>query len=291
MIYIVGKNEKIINEIKWYETDWLRAKYGDALEFAEQTDFRIATASSSDFSTNSGLDAELVKRFPEDFLLPSEFKIEDNIFFLISMDEHMNVTQKLLKRAFAALYVYRYKYNIVVSIPTGIGKLSDRGFIAEVGYLSTGQFSGVNLSKASLRGGNFDHMKLDGANLSSSDLSDSTFNFVSACRANLRNTRFSYCYMDECSFDYSKLDDRTCFMRASLCDVSFRSISGFVVDFSKTRMREIDFSRAKIGGSLFTEAILSHINLFATDLDRADFSGAILLNVTAHKKDRRSELN
>jgi len=227
---------------------------GDVLECKEKhPDAKIVTASNPKFDMGGGLDLILKTKYAEQCQTAREFKTTNDLFFVVSVDNDLKSTRKIIQRALLGVYFCSRKNDIILTgLGTGVGGLSSKDFIKELALFIQADFSGANFRLADFRLANFRLADFRLADFSGADFSRADFSGADFSGANFRWADFRWA-------DFS---------RASFSGADFRW-----ADFSEANFRWADFSGADFSGADFRWADFSGANFRWADFSGADFSG------------------
>ena len=130
---------------------------GDVLECKEKhPDAKIVTASNPKFDMGGGLDLILKTKYAEQCQTAREFKTTNDLFFVVSVDNDLKSTRKIIQRALLGVYFCSRKNDIILTgLGTGVGGLSSKDFIKELALFIQADFSSADFSRADFSGANF----------------------------------------------------------------------------------------------------------------------------------------
>lgn len=91
---------------------------------------RIVTASNPIFSAGGGLDAQLVKRFPDEWLGVCPGLLTNNLLFVVSVGGDFKATPMLVSEALKIVEQQGHYHTLILTgLGTGIGGLGQGTFI------------------------------------------------------------------------------------------------------------------------------------------------------------------
>ena len=222
---------------------------GDVLECKEKhPDAKIVTASNPKFDMGGGLDLILKTKYAEQCQTAREFKTTNDLFFVVSVDNDLKSTRKIIQRALLAVYLCSRKNDIILNgLGTGIGGLSIEDFVKELKFFVDADFSGADFRWADFRWADFSK-----ADFSRADFSGATFSGADFSKANFSGADFS---------------------RANFSGANFSKANFSGADFSGADFRWADFRWANFSGADFSGATFSGADFRWADFSGADFSG------------------
>jgi len=252
---------------------------GDVLECKEKhPDAKIVTASNPKFDMGGGLDLILKTKYAEQCQTAREFKTTNDLFFVVSVDNDLKSTRKIIQRALLGVYFCSRKNDIILTgLGTGVGGLSSKDFIKELALFIQADFSSADFSRADFSGANFSRADFRWADFRWADFSSADFSRADFSGANF--SRADFRWADFSSADFSRADFSSAdFSSADFSSADFSSADFSGANFSGANFRwadfsSADFSRADFSGANFSGANFSGANFSRADFRWADFSG------------------
>jgi len=253
---------------------------GDVLECKEKhPDAKIVTASNPKFDMGGGLDLILKTKYAEQCQTAREFKTTNDLFFVVSVDNDLKSTRKIIQRALLGVYFCSRKNDIILTgLGTGVGGLSSKDFIKELALFIQADFSSADFSRADFSGANFSRADFRWADFRWADFSSADFSRADFSGANF--SRADFRWADFSSADFSRADfsganfSRADFRWADFSSADFSRANFSSADFSSADFSSADFSSADFSGANFSGANFRWADFSSADFSRADFSGA-----------------
>ncbi len=200
-VIICDKNQELIDALKELNLSKSKTKLeficGDVIDLHKNTpNSRIVTASNPDFNPAGGLDKLLAEKYEwEDC---KEFLWTEDLFYVVSVDKHIQATKEIIQRAMIGVWAYSDKYTMILTgIGTGIGGMSIDDFVRLAkdvfvdADLRFANLYSADLHFADLCYANLHSVDLRYADLHSADLSSADLHSANLRSANLRSADLS----------------------------------------------------------------------------------------------------
>lgn len=158
-IVFVDKNKWLVEKVrelfeKLWDWNWMEfsTHCWDVFDYKKKNpDFKLCTASNPKFSMWGGLDFAIKKNYPNECDNLKEFVWTDNLFPIITVDDNIESSRSIIKRALAWIYAYRDKFNFIITgIGTAIWWLDESILLEELVNLRSADLSYADLSYANL---------------------------------------------------------------------------------------------------------------------------------------------
>ncbi len=242
-IIICDKNKELIdylkaNVLKTGDKTGIEFEFvcGDIIELHEKTEnSRIVTASNPSFSPDGGLDAVLASKYSWEEA--TEFAFNNDLFFVVSVDEERKANEKLIQRALIGVLGYLPKFTLLLTgIGTGIGGLA----IEVLGRLIVDVLSSANLHSANLHSANLHSADLSSANLSLADLRYANLSSADLSSANLSLADLHSADLSSADLRYANLSS------ANLHSADLSSANLRLADLRYANLHSADLSSANL---------------------------------------------
>jgi uncharacterized protein YjbI with pentapeptide repeats len=254
----------------------LKAIHGDIFKEKEKNGGRICTASNPSFNMAGGLDLAISKKFEVEN--PKEFYFNNDIFYLITVDENLKSSKKIIQRALCGVLCYRNKDLIITGIGTGIGGLSDEDFIDYLDKILIGNMSGANMSGAdmsdtNMRRANMSDTNMSGANMRRANMSDTNMSDTNMSGANMSDTNMSGANMRRANMSDTNM--RGANMRnTNMRDTNMSGANMSDTNMSGADMRDTNMSGANMSGADMSDTNMRRANMSDTNMRDTNMSGA-----------------
>jgi len=162
--------------------------HGDVVELHEKTEnSRIVTASNPQFQAGGGLDFVLSQKYS--WKEAKEFSWNNDLFFVVSVDDERKSNIDIVKRALVGVLGYAYKFiPILTGIGTAIGGLPMQDLLSGLTtILTSANLRYADLTSANLRYADLTSADLTSANLRYADLTSANLRYADLRSANLRS--------------------------------------------------------------------------------------------------------